>query len=99
MTEQQINAATGTATETEDEAYPVEPRYHPIHKIPRKIYDFLASAKLAMLLLVTILLTCIIGVTVLRGDESGRMIFGAIWFNAILVLLVVNVACCFFGRI
>jgi len=36
--------------EAEQESFPVEPRDHPIHKIPRKIYDFLASAKLAMAL-------------------------------------------------
>lgn len=83
----------------EQEAYPLEPRYHPIHKIPRKIYDFLASAKLAMALLVAILVCCVVGVTVWRGEEAGRMIFGTLWFNGILVLLVVNIACCFFGRI
>lgn len=85
--------------EEEKESYPVEPRYHPIHKIPRKIYDFLASSKLAMALLVIILACCLLGVTVWRGAEAGRMIFGTLWFNGILVLLVVNVASCFFGRI
>lgn len=85
--------------ESEQDVFPVEPRYHPIHKIPRKIYDFLASARLAMTLLVVILLCCVIGVTVWRGVEAGRMIFGTLWFNCILVLLVINVACCFFGRI
>ena len=85
--------------ETENETYPVEPRYHPIHKIPRKIYDFLASAKLAMALLVVILACCVAGVTVWRGVEAGRVIFGTVWFNSILVLLVLNIACCFFGRI
>lgn len=85
--------------ELEQEVFPVEPRYHPIHKIPRKIYDFLASSRLAMVLLVVILACCITGVTVWRGAEAGRMIFGTLWFNCILVLLVVNVACCFFGRI
>ncbi|MEW6713860.1 MAG: hypothetical protein AB1306_02055 [Nitrospirota bacterium] len=85
--------------EDENESYPVEPRYHPIHKIPRKIYDFLASAKLAMALLVIILSCCLAGVTIWRGAEAGRLIFGALWFNGLLVLLVINVACCFFGRI
>jgi len=85
--------------ETESESYPVEPHYHPIHKVPRKIYDFLASSRLAMLLLVVILVCCLIGVTYYRGQQSNEMIFGTIWFNAILVLLVINVACCFFGRI
>lgn len=81
------------------EVFPVEPRYHPIHKIPRKIYNFLASAKLAMALLVVVLVFCLIGVTVYRGEEAWRLIFNTLWFNGLLVLLVINVACCFFGRI
>lgn len=85
--------------ESENEIFPVEPRYHPVHKIPRKIYNFLASSKLAMFLLVAILACCVVGVTVYRGARAGEMIFGTLWFNGLLVLLVVNVACCFFGRI
>lgn len=85
--------------EPEAETYPVEPRYHPVHKIPRKIYDFFASAKLAMALLLIILGCCISGVTVVRGEQAWRLIFNTLWFNGILVLLVINVACCFFGRI
>jgi len=87
------------ADQAEDEMFPVEPRYHPIHKIPRKIYDFLASARLAMALLLAILLCCLCGVTVWRGERAWSLIFNSLWFNALLVLLVVNVACCFFGRI
>lgn len=88
-----------TTPEPENEHYPIEPRYHPIHKIPRKIYDALASAKLAMALLVVILVCCVVGVTVYRGQPANERIFNAFWFNSLLVLLVVNVACCFFGRI
>ncbi|GFO66094.1 cytochrome c biogenesis protein ResB [Geomonas paludis] len=83
----------------ETESFPVEPRYHPIHRIPRMIYDFLASARLAMALLVAILVCCLAGVTVVRGAQAWLTIFSTLWFNALLVLLVVNVACCFFGRI
>lgn len=83
----------------EAEIFPVVPRYHPIHKIPRMIYDFLASSKLAMFLLVVILTCCVIGVTIFREERAGEMIFATLWFNSLLVLLVVNVACCFFGRI
>lgn len=90
---------TDIESEDENESFPVEPRYHPIHKIPRKIYDFLASARLALALLIIILACCLLGVTVWRGAEAGRMIFGTLWFNGVLVLLVINVACCFFGRI
>ena len=83
----------------EEESYPVEPRYHPIRKIPRMIYDFLASVKLAIALLIILLVCCVLGVTVWRGAEAGRMIFATLWFNCLLILLVVNIACCFFGRI
>ncbi len=85
--------------DSENEHFPLEPRYHPVHKIPRKIYDFLASAKLAMFLLVAILGCCVTGVTVFREKRAWDLIFSTLWFNALLVLLVVNVACCFFGRI
>jgi cytochrome c biogenesis protein ResB len=85
--------------DNENEIFPVEPRYHPIHKIPRKIYDFLASSKLAMVLLVAILACCVVGVTLFREQKAWELIFTTLWFNALLVLLVVNVACCFFGRI
>jgi hypothetical protein len=62
-------------------------------------YAFLASVKLALALLIAILVCCIIGVTIYRGTRAGEMIFGTLWFNGMLVLLVVNVAFSFFGRI
>jgi len=68
-------------------------------KIWRTIYSYLASVKLAIALLIIILVCCVIGVTVVRGARAGALIFGTIWFNGLLVLLVVNVAFCFFGRI
>lgn len=86
-------------TDKEPEHYPLEPRYHPIHRIPRMIFDFLASSKLAMFLLVAILVCCVAGVTVYRGQRAWELIFSTLWFNGLLVLLVVNVACCFFGRV
>lgn len=64
----------------------------------RVIYKFLSSAKLAIVLLIVILVCCVAGVTIWRGAEAGRMIFSTLWFNGILVLLVVNVAFCFFPR-
>jgi hypothetical protein len=90
---------TETDTEKEIEIYPVEPSYHPVHIIPRKIFDFLASAKLAMFLLIAILVSCLMGATVYRGEQAWNEIFATFWFNGLLVLLVVNVGCCFFGRI
>jgi hypothetical protein len=65
----------------------------------RTIYAFLTSAKLAMGLLIAILLSCVVGATIFRERQAGELIFSTLWFNGLLVLLVVNVACCFFGRI
>ena len=65
----------------------------------RKIYAFLSSVKLAIALLIIILVCCVAGVTIVRGERAGALIFGTLWFNGLLVLLVVNVAFCFFGRI
>jgi cytochrome c biogenesis protein ResB len=59
----------------------------------------MASAKLAMVLLITILTCCVAGVTVLRGERAWVVIFNTLWFNGILVLLVLNIAFCFFSRI
>jgi len=85
--------------EADDEIFPVEPRYHPTHNIPRKVYDLLASARLAMALLLAILVCCLCGVTLWRGERAWVLIFSSLWFNALLVMLVINIACCFFGRI
>lgn len=67
--------------------------------IVRRIYEFLSSVKLAMALLVAILACSVVGVTVFRGERAWTLIFSTTWFNALLVLLVINVACCFFPRI
>jgi hypothetical protein len=64
----------------------------------RKIYELMASVKLAIGLLVAILVCCVVGVTIYRGDRSWTLIFGTLWFNGLLVLLVMNVVFCFFGR-
>ena len=64
-----------------------------------RIYRLLAHEKLALALLIAILSSCIIGATLFRGRQAGELIFSTLWFNGLLALLVVNVACCFFGRI
>jgi cytochrome c biogenesis protein ResB len=64
----------------------------------RTIYKLLSSAKLAIVLLIAILACCVAGVTVFRGERAWSLIFNTLWFNAILVTLVFNVACCFFPR-
>lgn len=85
--------------ERDDEQPLLELRYHPVNKVARKIYDFMASAKLAMLLLVSILLGCLCGGIFFKEPQATEMVFGTLWFNGLLVLLVINVICCFFGRI
>lgn len=66
--------------------------------ILRKIYNFLSSVKLAMGMLIAILACCLVGVTVFRGERAWMLIFSTLWFNGLLILLVINVACCFFPR-
>lgn len=83
----------------EKDRSPMEPRYLPVKKIARKLYDFMASSKLAMVLLIVILACCLVGVTAYRGERAWTVIFNTLWFSGILVLLVVNVAFCFFGRL
>ena len=84
--------------DSELEQFPVEPRFHPVNRIARGVYDKLASAKLAMLLLVAILISCLCGALLFKDMDARQIIFGSLWFNGLLVLLVVNTACCFFGR-
>lgn len=74
------------------------PKGRPV-TIWRKIYKFLTSAQLAMALLVAILLCCVVGVTLIRDTRAWELIFSTLWFNSLLVMLIVNVAFCFFGRI
>lgn len=81
------------------EQFPLEPRFHPINRIARIIYDKLASSKLAMFLLIAILLSCLSGGVFFKDETARQVIYGSLWFNGLLVLLVINVACCFFGRI
>lgn len=90
---------TDNDTCVSEEVYPVEPRYHPVNSLARSVYDFFASAKLAMFLLVAVLLCCLAGTTIYRDVKAWEVIFSTLWFNLLLILLIINVACCFFGRI
>jgi len=82
----------------ENEQFPVEPRYHPVNKLARLIYDALASSRLAITLLIVILVSCVCGVTLFREQQAAEIVFRSVWFNGLLILLVINTACCFFGR-
>lgn len=73
--------------------------HKPLQKMFAKLYDFLASAKLALALLIVILVICTVGATFLSGEKAVKYVFSTLWFNALLILLVMNIACCFSGRI
>jgi cytochrome c biogenesis protein ResB len=64
----------------------------------RRAYALLVSPKLAIALLVVVLACCVVGVTVVRGESAGRLIFATLWFNSLLVLLAVSSASAFFSR-
>lgn len=83
--------------DTDDQGIP-QARSGPLFSILTRVYKFLSSVKLAIGLLIAILICCVVGVTIFRGDRSWTLIFGTIWFNGLLVLLVMNVVFCFFGR-
>jgi hypothetical protein len=84
------------ATEQKQTGGTAEPR-RPA-RIGRRISSFLTSPQLAIALLVGVLLACVAGVTVLRGPRATELIFGALWFNALLVLLALSSATAFFSR-
>jgi hypothetical protein len=73
--------------------------HNPAQKMFGKLYDFFASAKLALALLIVILLVCILSATFLSGEKAVKYVFSSFWFNSLLILLVINIACCFSGRI
>lgn len=70
-----------------------------IRSATKKVYDLLSSVRLALALLIVILVCCIVGVTIFRGERAWMLIFNTLWFNSVLVLLVINIGFCFFGRI
>lgn len=65
----------------------------------RRAYQLLISPRLALALLLVVLACCVVGVTVFPGPRAGELIFGTLWFNALLVLLAVSSAAAFAGRI
>lgn len=64
-----------------------------------KIYVFLRSVKLALILFISILVSCVVGVTFFPPQQAKAMIFSSLWFNFLLILLIVNIGFCFFSRI
>lgn len=67
--------------------------------LPSRAYELFVSPRLAIALLVGVLACCVVGVTVLRGERAWTLIFGALWFNGLLVLLALSSGAAFFSRI
>lgn len=65
----------------------------------RRIFGLLSSVRLTISIMIFLLACFIISVTMFTYDEAMRLIFTRRWFTSVLILLVVNVATCFFPRI
>jgi cytochrome c biogenesis protein ResB len=64
-----------------------------------KIFDVLRSKYLAVTLMGVILVVVLVATVFLSPPLAQQFVFTTLWFNGLLVLLVVNTACCFFGRL
>ena len=63
-----------------------------------KIFSLFWSTRVALVLLVAILLSCIVGAS-LPAAIGREAVFSSLWFNFLLVLLIVNIVFCIFKRI
>lgn len=86
-----------TMTNPVDPSAPA-PGARPPAGLGRRVGALLVSPRLAIGLLIVVLACCLVGVTVVRGVEAGRLIFATLWFNALLVLLAISSASAFFSR-
>ena len=62
-----------------------------------KVVNFFASKKMALVLLSVILLACVVGV-LLPTAIGKEAVFASLWFNLLLVLLIVNIVFCITKR-
>lgn len=51
-----------------------------------------------MALLVLVLISCAVGV-ILPKEAASALVFSSLWFNSLLILLIVNIVFCTFKRI
>ncbi|KAF0143340.1 MAG: hypothetical protein FD156_2701 [Nitrospirae bacterium] len=63
-----------------------------------KLFGLLWSTRVALVLLVLILFSCIVGAS-LPAAIGREAVFSSLWFNFLLVLLIVNIVFCIFKRI
>ncbi|MCW8131002.1 MAG: hypothetical protein KIS92_11690 [Planctomycetota bacterium] len=62
----------------------------------RKLFEFLASLKLALLLLAVLIVACAVGTwyeSKLNADVARAYVYNAWWFNVWMAVLVVNLFC------
>lgn len=65
----------------------------------QKIFEVLRSKLLALALMLLILVVITVATVFLPDQIAHQLVFSSLWFNGLLVLLVLNTACCFFSRI
>lgn len=62
-------------------------------------FGWFTSPKLAIALLVAALGCCLVGAALLPPERAWALIYTALWFNALLVLLALSAGAAFFSRI
>lgn len=63
----------------------------------RKIYSLLWSTNVALVLLVLVFLACVAGASMPKSI-SKEVVYSSVWFNLLLVLLIVNIVFCITKR-
>ncbi len=62
-----------------------------------KLINLLSSTKVALVLLVLISLSCVVGVSMPPG-VGKEAVYSSLWFNLVLVTLIVNIVFCIIKR-
>lgn len=68
-----------------------------IYRIINTIFGLLSSTKVALVLLLLICLSCLVGASLPRA-AGKEVVFTSLWFNLLLVLLIVNIVFCIVKR-
>ncbi|HWR73055.1 MAG TPA: hypothetical protein VN604_07785 [Nitrospirota bacterium] len=63
-----------------------------------KLFSLLWSTKVALVLLVLVILSCVLGVSMPPG-VGKEAVFSSLWFNLLLILLTINTFFCIVKRI
>ena len=66
-------------------------------RMSNRIFSLFWSTKVAIVLLVLIILSCVVGVS-MPSDVGKDFVFYSLWFNLLLVLLIVNIVFCIVKR-